>query len=153
MKTLILYASKNGGTKEIAQRIASQMDNVTLCDLSGEIPQVEGFDCIVVGSSVYAAQIRKEALAFLAKYEDVLYTKRVGLFLSGIRENQEYWQKNFPSRMLADAKAAKFMGGIFDPKRAGLMDRFVMRVVGKIKTYHNDIDDEKILEFVNKLKS
>ncbi|MCL2854748.1 MAG: flavodoxin domain-containing protein [Defluviitaleaceae bacterium] len=152
MKTLILYATKHGATKEIAERLANQMKDAAICDMKGQIPPIGDFDCIVIGSSVYASKIRKEAAKFLAENIDVLYTKRVGIFLSGLLESQEYWQENFPPRLLADAKAAAFMGGIFNPKKTNFVERIAVKAVAKITTHTSTIGDKKIAEFANKLR-
>ena len=155
MKTLIVYATKNGGTAEIAQQIAAELglNNTTLHNLKDKPPNPADFDCIIIGSSIYAAKIRKPAAIFIADNLGILYQKRVGLFLSGIKENQEYWQQNFPPRLLAHCKSGKFLGGIFNPKKAGLIDRLVMRTVGKIKAHHNSVDPAKITTFIQNLKS
>jgi menaquinone-dependent protoporphyrinogen oxidase len=52
MKTLIIYATKYGATKEIAGRIAARIPGSTVADLkSSNIPPVSQFDCIILGSS------------------------------------------------------------------------------------------------------
>jgi len=149
MKTLILYATKYGASKEIASRIAKKMDNATICDIKrGEIPPLADFDCIIVGSSVYAGSIRKEAADFVNANDKILCEKTLGIFLSGIGADETSFSKNFPQNMLASVKSKVFLGGIFDPAKANGFERLIMKMVTKQKGYMETIDDEAIVRFV-----
>jgi len=54
MKTLILYATKHGATREVATRIASHTDGTVLHDLKqASTPTLADFDCVIIGSSLY----------------------------------------------------------------------------------------------------
>ena len=154
MRTLILYATKHGATREAAQRIAKHINGAVLHDLKQDgTPSLADFDCVIIGSSIYVGQIRKEAKTFLAQNADKLKEKRLGLFLCGLQENEEkqFFVSNFPQDILSAAKATAFLGGIFDPKRAGLMERFIIKVVAKLPGYMDKIDDGKIERFVGSL--
>ena len=156
MHTLILYATKYGATREIAERIAKGMGDATLHDLKlGDVPDLAGFDCVIIGSSLYAGSIRKEAKAFLAQNADKLRDKKLGLFLSGMAKSDEekYFKDNFPSSLMQAACVASFLGGIFDPKKAGAMARLIMKAVTKQPGYVDAIDDEKITQFVSRIKA
>jgi len=103
MNTLILYATKYGATHEIAERISKGLDGADLHDLKqGDTPALSGYGCIIIGSSLYAGAIRKEAKLFFAKNGDKLRGKKVGLFLSGMAKHDEkkYAEDNFPSDIL-----------------------------------------------------
>ena len=149
MKTIIIYATKYGAAGEIARRIADKIDGVVVHDLKSGVPSLADFDSVIIGSSVYAGMIRKEAKAFLSKNADVLQEKKVGLFLCGLDAGQEkaYFDSNFPPDILRTAKAASFLGGIFDPQKAGIMERFIMKLVTKKTEYINTVDDSKIEQF------
>ncbi|MCL2402599.1 MAG: flavodoxin domain-containing protein, partial [Oscillospiraceae bacterium] len=112
-------------------------------------------DCIILGSSVYAGSIRKEAKAFLAKNADALQDQKFGLFLSGLEysEEKKYFDGNFPQDMLQSAKAASFLGGIFDPQKANAIERTVMKAVSKQSGYMNLISEEKIKQFAEIMKT
>ena len=155
MKTLILYATKYGATGEIAERIADNMGGAALHDLKqSNIPDLEEFDCVIIGSSLYAGSMRKETKAFLAKNADKLLTKKIGLFLSGIAQSDEnkYFEGNFPKNILQAAKATSFLGGIFDPSKAGRMEQLIIKAVTKQSDYINTVDDEKIKQFAEWMK-
>jgi menaquinone-dependent protoporphyrinogen oxidase len=150
MRTLILYATKYGATKQIAEDIAGLMGDSVLFDLKdARPPELDGFDRIIIGSSVYAGSIRKEAKAFLSKNAGALKDKTVGLFLSGMSggEVEKVFTSNFPADVLAFSKARSFLGGIFDPKKAKTAERLIMKIAIKKSDYTSTVDNEKIKEF------
>jgi len=156
MKTIIVYATKYGAAGEIAQRISKKIEGAVIHDLKqGAIPDLAAFDCVIIGASVYAGTIRKEAKAFVLQNADTLLQKKLGLFISGMGGSDEKacFEKNFPLGVLQAAKAANFLGGIFDPIKANFMERFIMKIVTKQPGYLSNISDSKIERFVEILKS
>ena len=155
MTTLILYATKHGAAREIARRIASHIDGAVMHDLKQpDVPDPAGFDCVIIGSSLYAGSIRKEAKAFLSQNADGLRDKKVGLFLSGMSQGEARaaFDRNFPADMLQSAAVISFLGGIFDPKEAGMAERLIMKAAAKHVEYTNTISDEKIQQFAESMK-
>lgn len=86
MSILVIYASKHGATRGIAERIA---DSLRAAGLQAEVRSVgdavglERYDAFVVGSAVYAFHWRKEAVAFVRRNRDLLASRPVWLFSSG----------------------------------------------------------------------
>ena len=156
MKTIILYATKYGAAAEIAQRLAAQLDEASVYDLKKEdIPSLHEFECVIVGSSIYAGTFRKEAKGFLAQNADELCNKKLGLFISGMSESEgdEAFKANVPDRVLEAAVVKNILGGIFDPKKANFFERLVMKAVTKQSGYVSNISDEKIRKFVEVIKA
>jgi menaquinone-dependent protoporphyrinogen oxidase len=152
MKTLILYATKYGASAEIARRISTKFPNATVCNLkTDKIPPLNDFDCVIIGGSIYAGMLRKEAKKFVSENATVLGDKRLGLFLSGLSQNEESkaFTENFPQGILQSAKATSFLGGIFDPTKAKGVDKFIFKAVTKQSDYTNTISDERIDMFVS----
>ena len=157
MKTLILYATKHGATADIAGRIADKMGDVVLHNIAdGGSPSLHEFDCIIIGSSIYAGSIRKELKRFLARNADdqwsSLRVKPLGIFLSGFDGKDEVFTKNFSAPILQAAKVKAFLGGIFDPAKASGFERAIIKAVMKQTDYTSSIDDEKIAQFVQEIK-
>ena len=156
MQTIILYATKHGGTREIAQRIASKIPGSEMHDLKqSPAPSLSQYDCIIIGSPLYAGAIRKEVKAFLLQSAEALQKKRLGLFLSGLspEEKKTFFEANYSPEILQSAKAKGFLGGIYDPKKAGFMERFLMKAIAKQKDYADKIDDTAISQFVKDLQA
>jgi len=156
MKTLILYASQYGATREIARRIADRIDGAVIHNLKqSDVPSITEFDCVIIGSSLYAGMIRREAKAFLAKNSEGLYNKTLGLFLSGLEpaNEQACFEKNFPSEILRSAKATCFPGGVYDPEKSGLLHKFMLKIAGVQMAYMDTIDNALIERFVESLRA
>ena len=152
MKTLILYATKYGATEKIARRIADKIEGSVFYDLKeGNIPNIADFDCIIIGSSIYAGSVRKEAKAFVANNVVPLSEKTVGLFLSGFAADDKYFATNYPKNLLDKVKTKAFLGGIFDPKKANAAERLIIKAVMKQSEYVESIDDDAIDKFVGGL--
>jgi len=151
MKTLIVYATKHGATREIATRISVQMKDAEIHDLKeGNLPNLSNYDCTVIGSAIYAGTVRKEVKEFLAKNESALMTKKLGLFVSGMdpSKEEEDFLDNFPQSIREHATTTSLLGGIFDPKKANAVERLVMKAVAKKVEYSDTINDDRINQFV-----
>jgi len=156
MKTIILYATKHGAAAEIANRIAGQIDGAVTHDLKQTpVPSLADFDCVIVGTSIYAGMIRKETKDYVAGNASILCEKKLGLYISGMSTENEDKTINdsFPDEVVTAAKVANVLGGIFDPKKAGFFGRAIMKAVTKQSGYVCTIDDDKISQFVKCLSS
>jgi menaquinone-dependent protoporphyrinogen oxidase len=155
MKTIILYATKYGASAEIAMRLAEKIGDAVVHDLKQPIPELIGYDCIIIGSSVYAGMFRKEAKKFLSESADILINKKFGLYASGMSKSEadKVFADNIPTELLLSAKAAMLLGGIFDPKKANFVERLIMKAVTKQSGYIDTLDDEKITAFSETVKS
>lgn len=154
MKTLILYATKYGATKEIAGRIAARIPGSTVCDLkSSSIPSVSQFDCIILGSSLYVGKIRKEAKVFITRNTEALSEKKIGLFLSGLEpeHTKEFFANNFPEILFQNAKATAFLGGIYNPQKGSAFDKFLLKAAKKPAGSMNTVSDEEITRFAEEM--
>jgi menaquinone-dependent protoporphyrinogen oxidase len=91
MRVLVGYASKHGGTREIAERIAGRLRlpevDVEVGPLR-EIGEVAGFDAFVLGSSIHMGHWSKEAVVFVHRHKAALGGRPVWLFSSGPVGNQ-----------------------------------------------------------------
>lgn len=89
MKALIVYGSRGGATKEIAEEMGKVFSEhgfaVTVADARrSKGIDVNAFDLIVVGSSVIMTFWKRQATAFLKRNAKVLAGKKVALFSSGL---------------------------------------------------------------------
>jgi len=154
MNTLILYATKHGGTRTVAERIATHLNGAKLHDLKqNDIPSLSECDCVIIGSPVYAGTIRKEAKVFLSQNANELQSKKLGLFLCGMSKSdaEKCFAYNFPPEILQSTTAASFLCGIFDPQKANAIERLIMKAVTKQAEYISTVDDEKIAQFAERL--
>ena len=88
MRVLIAYGSRWGSTEEIAERLAGFLEEegveVTVLDVkkTRRWPSLEGYDGVMVGSSVKISKWMGEPLAFLRRKAGELVGRRVALFVS-----------------------------------------------------------------------
>ena len=73
MKILILYASKNGVTRECAETLCELLkkhDEVTLCSVKDSpLPSPADFDVAIVGSNIRMGLMNKEIKKYLKKHK------------------------------------------------------------------------------------
>lgn len=156
MKTLIAYATKHGATRDIAAGLKKAMEGAELCDL-GENPKpnLDEYDCVIIGGSLYAGMLRKEAKRFAAENAEVLQGKTLGFFLVGLAPadgGENYFAKNFPEELMGKAKAHTILQGRYDPASCGFWERQIMKLIGKGKAV-NLISDEAIRAFAEKMQA
>jgi flavodoxin len=84
MKTIILYASKSGNTKKIADSMASQLGceaiKITSADPSSTV-DLAGYDLVLVGTGLYAGTPNEDIVRYLEKLE-IKSAKQFVLFIT-----------------------------------------------------------------------
>jgi menaquinone-dependent protoporphyrinogen oxidase len=86
MKVAVIYGSRLGATRTIAERIAARLGAAGLdvaveaADRLGELPPADAY---VIGSGVYAQHWMKAAAALVQRSRATLSARRVWLFSSG----------------------------------------------------------------------
>lgn len=85
-KVLVVYASRHGGTRGIAERIGDvlRIDGLEADVASADqVAGVGSADAVVVGSGVYMGSWLKEAVAFIKRNQAALAERPLWLFSSG----------------------------------------------------------------------
>ena len=85
-KVLVVYGSRHGGTRGIAERIGEVLRTEGLeADVAAadQVRDVRAADAFVVGSGVYMGSWLKEAVDFITKNEATLASRPLWLFSSG----------------------------------------------------------------------
>jgi menaquinone-dependent protoporphyrinogen oxidase len=86
MHVLVTYASKHGSTKEVAERVASGLNQRGVpADIRpmNQVDRLDRYDGVVIGSAVYIGRWIKEATEFVDRVRPALAGRRVWLFSSG----------------------------------------------------------------------
>ncbi len=86
MKILVVYASRHGATKGIAEHIADTLGQsgleVTLRPVT-DAGSLDGYDAFVIGSAAYLGGWLGDATTFVRRHRDLLAKHPVWLFSSG----------------------------------------------------------------------
>jgi menaquinone-dependent protoporphyrinogen oxidase len=86
MNVLVVYASRNGATTGIAERLASRISApgiVTTVRRVDTVESVDGFDAVVLGAPVYDQTWPPEAERFVAAHAEQLAAHPLWLFSVG----------------------------------------------------------------------
>lgn len=142
MDCLIAYSTTKGSTAECARLILQRLEgNAELADLKKREINPEPYNKIILGSSIYAGSIQKEMKNFCTKYEKILLTKQLGVYLTCLSEDeyvlQEYLEKNFSKKIAAHLSAFGGLGGAFYFSKINFferkMDALILRNIAKSK--------------------
>jgi menaquinone-dependent protoporphyrinogen oxidase len=126
-KVLVVYATRMGSTREIAQEVGRRFDRrgltADVCPTT-EAPEPTGYDAVVVGSPVYLRRWDPSALAYLRRHAPSLAERPTWLFQSGPCGPQEEVTAEPTPRALTrlctrtGIAAPVTFGGNLDPARA-----------------------------------
>ena len=160
MKVAILYVSKYGTTEKVACLIADKLketNNVELFSLNKNPNQdISGFECVILGTPIYAGKASSKMKAFCKKNEPVLLQKKIGLFVCGMypdKENQEKELKEaYPEALQQKAEAAVFLGGAFIFEQMNYFERMIIKQIAKTTTSVERIDNKAVDVFVKRFQ-
>lgn len=158
MKALILYASTYGLTQEMAKRIQSDLSDSTQCiNLNKEsAPALDGFDTIILGSSIYVGQIQKAMKTYLLQNKELLMQKRLGIFLCcGFEhEFENHLKNNFPQNLLDYATITQNLGGRIDLAHLSFAHKLLVKMIEKTEAGKRPIlvHPERIQPFIQALQ-
>ncbi len=84
MKTLVLFRSYYGTTKQVAEIMARQIQDLghesTVQDLRQKLPDLKGLDLILIGAPTRMARVTHRALGVLKKLRKKGYGESVAVF-------------------------------------------------------------------------
>jgi menaquinone-dependent protoporphyrinogen oxidase len=140
-KVLVAYATKYGGTAEIAEKIGHVLREAGLrTDVlpADRVSDLTPYKAVVLGSGVYIGRWRKEAATFLKANEKALAERPVWLFSSGPTgegdpvELTNGWR--FPGSLqpIADRIRPRDIAvfhGVLDTKKLNLIEKWMIRNV------------------------
>lgn len=157
MSILITYSTKYGFTKMCAQLLAKKFNqNVELCDLKHNNPDISQFDKIIIGGSIYAGRIRKPVSVFCNKNKDILKEKKIGLFICGLAEKDDakkQLEACFPKELLDAAVCKECFGGEYDFNKMNFMERTIIKKISGSDKNQSRLNEENINYFVEQMKN
>jgi len=136
MKTLIIYTSKYGCTADCATYLKSKLSSdITLIDAKNHDKKIEleQFDTVIMGSSIYMGRISKELHSFCEENLEILCQKKIGLFLCcGLADQlDEFLTNNFPSKLIEHAQMTVHFGSKARLEKMKFFDKCILRAVTK----------------------
>lgn len=156
-KTLIAFAGKHGCAEECAGTLAKKIGGDTVIWNLKEKRQFDlgGFDKIVIGGSIYAGRIMKEAKEFARKNEAVLEGKTLGLFICGTAEGDTAKQQlegAFPPSLYEAALAKESFGGRLVMSKMNFFEKKIIKAVTKVESDMSNLSEETIDRFAKTIR-
>jgi menaquinone-dependent protoporphyrinogen oxidase len=141
MNVLIVYATKSGAAKESSLLLQKELSGSTLFDLNHEIPSLNDYDVIVIGSGVRMGKLYKPVRNFIRANQAELLKKRVVYFLCNAYPDtfQKTIKTNFAPELTDSAICIESFGGYapFSPPKddptIGLNVEKIMKVTAQIR--------------------
>jgi menaquinone-dependent protoporphyrinogen oxidase len=135
MSTLIIYATKHGCVKSCAEKLSQGLTGkVDIINIKERgISNLDVYDKVVIGGSIYAGRIQKEISDFCSTNLSVLKEKKTGLFICCMVKNNEEAQINgsFPEELLTSAVVKESFGGEFKFKDMNFAEKVITKMVSK----------------------
>ncbi|MGH4121996.1 MAG: flavodoxin domain-containing protein [Clostridium sp.] len=136
MKTLIVYASKHGATESCSKALKNKLHGeVVIANIKKDIiPDLNSFDNIVIGGSIYAGRIQKEIREFCFKNANTLENKKIGVFVCCMSEGEKAISQlndSMPNELMSRAIAKEHFGGGFTFSKMNFFEKFIIKMVSK----------------------
>ena len=80
MKTLILYSSRDGQTKKIAEFMAQYLEGEVVVSPLMEEQDLQVFDHVIIGASVRYGHFNKQLYHFVERHHELLNAKSAVFF-------------------------------------------------------------------------
>lgn len=170
MKTVIFYLTRDGQTRKIAEKMASELDDCTLLNLRENADifaeQLAAFDVIVIGASIRYGHFDPLLEQFIAKHSALLNQKKSAFFsvnLTARKANRNTPETNVYTRKLLARIAWQptivevFAGALRYPRYRWfdrVMIRFIMKITGgetDTRREYEYTNWDQVSQFVNRL--
>lgn len=154
MKTLIVYGTKHGTTKRIVDILREKIQgDVQIHDAKKTFEgDLNNYDVIIIGSSVYIGKISKELKSFVESNLKSILTKEIGVFLvSGDTKELESYYQNFPEEVLKKTSAKGYFGYSYNGKGYNIMEKMILKMIAKSITTREKFEDENMDDFLKDL--
>ena len=155
MKIAIIYASKHGTTEKVANMLAKKLrrsgDSVELFNVRNKLfPDIEMFDKIIIGGSIYAGNIQRGIKNFCESNKDKLQKNPLGLYICCMQMDkaQEEFENAYCEELRTHSDANGIMGGEFIFEKMNFIERFMVKKIAKVKDSESSLNYDAIDSFV-----
>jgi len=157
MKSAIIYASKNGTTDKIVQKIKDIIGNgdVELINIKTK-NNIDLFlyDQVIIGGSIHAGSIQKKIKKFCNKNIVQLIEKRLALFITCFHEGetaQMQLENAYSEVLLKNAISVKIFGGEMIVDKMNFFEKIIVKKVSGITKNTSKYNETEVVEFVDSL--
>ncbi|MCB2295221.1 flavodoxin domain-containing protein [Clostridium algoriphilum] len=157
MKTLIVYATKHGTTENAVNILKSKLTgDVNLVNIMLEpATQLEEYDIIILGGSIYMGKIQKKLSTFILINLPLLLKKQIGLFICAGEKDKALVSKElifaFPATLFDHAIVKEVFGFELDMNKLNFFEKFVINKLKGVKTSIHELSETKIDAFAKNI--
>jgi menaquinone-dependent protoporphyrinogen IX oxidase len=150
MKTLILYKSKYGSTKQYAEYLNQNIKNSDLVSIEDfKKDCLNEYDSIILGSSTYMGQI--QILKELIDMWESIKEKKVSLFAVGLidpdAQGSQITYNNIPDNIRGQIKYIKVPGRL-NLRKLNIFEKLVAKAMTSVDV--DTVDVTKLDSFIDK---
>jgi menaquinone-dependent protoporphyrinogen oxidase len=158
LKSLILYTSSHGTTAKAALLLQENLKGGADVINIKKKPNLDitDYDLIVIGSSIHIGSIPKRMKNFMQENLDILKSKKLGLFLCCMKEDDEA-REQFETAFSKELREASISNGLFGgefllDKMNFIQRAMVKKVSGKTSSVFN-LNDKAISKFAKEISA
>lgn len=126
MRILVVYGSRYGTTREVAETVADELrpGAQTFVQPAEDVVDISAYDAVVVGAGIYTGRLHRTARAFLERFGHELQDRPCAVFALGpVKDRDADWESAasvlgralYKAQLVPDGKAV--FGGVVDPAR------------------------------------
>ena len=131
MKTAILYATKTGATRKVAEALAQKIkDEVKIIPIAkARSVCLLKYDFVIIAGSIHYGRIQSDVKSFVNKNAKTLKGINYGLYIMCMFEDQseEYMIKEFSQEIVDCAFITACFGGEVDPNEGNFLTKKLIK--------------------------
>lgn len=134
MKVLVVYATKNGASKEAAQILSDALckrADVTLVDANDPLPSPSEFDVAVVGGSIRMGKLNSKLKRYIKENKGILSSMNSAAFICcGIGKDFDDYKVMQLPKDVSFSLGVHYFGGQLKPDRIkGKIDKLIVKTM------------------------
>ncbi len=156
MKTIIIYSTKHGFTKTVAEQLNKMInDSVQLFDTNEVTYEIiSDAEKIIFGSSVYSGKLRRDMVDLINTYKTDLVEKTIGMYVCSVNEfkTTSYLEQSLSKGFINHLSSVVYAGYGVDFDQMKLFEKMAIRTIIKKENMDTGIKVEALEQLVKKLK-
>ena len=158
MKNLIIFTTKYGSVEKSANLLKAKLNGeTTIVNLKkNTVPDINNFDNIILGGSVYMGRTQKELMKFAKNNLQKLLEKRIGLFLNCAEKTEkkfEQCKRSFPVELYEKSIVKGFFGDEITWEKCNAFHKLIIKSIKKSKDSYSNINKEEIAKFAEQINA
>ncbi len=114
MKTIIIYATKSGASRECAAILAEKIQECEIYDITKDSPNINQADVIILGSGVRMGHMYRSIRRYMKQNLEILSAKRIAIYLCNAYPDNmaKVIHSDIPQELFHRASYIESFGGI-----------------------------------------